>query len=139
MVRSSDFDSSTILGHQKTFILWLVILGVLVNTALAGVCLCGDACAYSLRSNPFARLNSPIHMQCAGMTCKSCELEQFQNLKGVNSTIEALSLKSLGDLSIPLGHLSDPPKHNPDKTTPSCTVPTVSSSPLYLLQISFLC
>jgi len=136
----SGLPVKVIMGHQKALIIWAVALGLLASTLLTGTCLCGEACAQSLRAHSGANMNSLIHMQCSGGSCKSCELERFQTVKEVNSIQQTLFGKCFGYVFIADTPLNDSLQYNHlHKSRLFWTVGAVSSSPVYLLNLSFLC
>jgi hypothetical protein len=127
------------MGYRKALTVWILVLGVFANTAVADVCFCGEACLHGLRPNSEIKVNLPFHMPCSGFPCKSCKLEQFQKVKEVNSVRKTLRVKTIDNafiLNTPLGHS---PKYRILNNLDSFYITgTIPSSPVYLLNLSIL-
>jgi len=127
------------MGYTKTFITWIMVLGVFVNTSLAGICFCGRTCAHG-RGPEARKVNASFHMHGSDMPCKGCTLEDSQILKEVNSIKKTLYAKCLKFISTLIKAFENPPAINfVDKSGPFPAIETVSLSPSYLLNLSLLC
>jgi len=129
------------MGYRKapdTVIALLLILGVFTNSALSEACFCGETCLHYLQ--PDAKANSPIHMCCSDILCKSCELERGQTIKAANSLNQTFSEKLL-DNALVLFPLLDSPStsHALVNFESDYTLIAISSSPIYLQDLSILC
>jgi hypothetical protein len=60
----------------------LLLLAIFANCAMAGTCLCGQACVHGLSIKTQVNSGSFIHFRCFGTACKSCTLEKGQAFKG---------------------------------------------------------
>ena len=71
---------------SKKRVALLLLLGVLTNSLFAEICLCGEGCS----ANPDIRtegvMDIPVHMRCADILCMSCQLEEGERSKSVNTT-----------------------------------------------------
>jgi hypothetical protein len=117
----------------------LLILAVFVNCAMAGTCLCGQACLHGLPIKGEVRLGSSIHMCCFGTFCKSCTLEEGQMFKAANSGAPIVTLKILDTTFIVS---TFPDYHSIIHVTNSFpsfyAYATCSSLPIYLKNCSLL-
>ena len=70
---------------SKKRVALLLLLGVLTNSLFAEICLCGEGCS----ANPDIRTEGvtdiPVHMRCADILCMSCQLEEGERTKSVNT------------------------------------------------------
>jgi len=126
---------------RKALIIWITVLAILANTGLAGTCLCGEACTDGLLSNPGTKVHLPIHRQCSDSSCNSCNLERFQSVKEVNTIKETRLVKCFVEVFVAnafLLHDAYPHDHF-NKTRSFCCVAAISPSPIYLLNLAFLC
>jgi len=129
------------MGYRKapnTLIVLLLILGVFTNSALSEACFCGEACLHYLQ--PDAKTNSPIHMRCSNIPCKSCDLEKGQTLKAANSINQTFNVKLLDNAFILSTLLDCPPTYHILEFFDSFyTRGAIPSSPVYLQNLSILC
>ena len=127
------------MGYRKTFIVWVLLLGVFLNSALAQVCFCGEACPHSFRTNAETKVSLLFHMPCSCVSCKSCMLEKSQTLKEVNSLKKTLRVKLSSNvfiLNTPLGF--SPAYQILNNLDSFYTFGTTQPSPIYLLNLSIL-
>jgi hypothetical protein len=54
----------------------LLLLAIFANCAMAGTCLCGQACLHGLQTKADVKSGAFIHLRCFGTLCKSCTLEK---------------------------------------------------------------
>jgi hypothetical protein len=73
----------------------LLVLAIFANCAMAGSCLCGQACLHGLPIKAEVKSGSFIHVRCFGTFCKSCALEKGQAFKAANSATPIVTLKIL--------------------------------------------
>jgi len=129
------------MGYRKapdTLIALLLILGVFTNSALSEACFCGETCLHYLQ--PDAKAGSPIHMRCSDIPCKSCEFERGQTLKAANSVNQTCSAKLLDNALFLFSLLDSPSTSHALVNFESCyTLRAISSSPIYLQNLSILC
>jgi len=89
---------------------------------------------------PGAKANSPIHMRCSDIPCKSCELERGQTIKAVNSVNQTFSEKLLGNALLLFTLLDSPStSHAFVNVESDYTLRAISLSPIYLQNLSILC
>jgi hypothetical protein len=131
------------MGYRKapnTLIALLLILGVFTNSALSEACFCGETCLHCLQPNAKIKVNSPFHMRCSDIPCKSCELERGQALKAANSVNQTFSAKLLDNALFLFTLLDSPSTSHALVNFESCyTLRAISSSPIYLQNLSILC
>ena len=117
-----------------------VVLAIFANCAMAGTCLCGQACSHGLPIKAEVKSGSFIHMRCFGSFCKSCTLEKGQAFKAVNSGAAIATLKILDTTFIVSTFPDYHSINHVAKGFPAFYVyPTYSSSPIYLKNRSLLC
>ena len=63
---------------------YLLVIGVFVNSLFPQACLCGEACLHGLQGKSRSSLLFLFHTRCLGTQCKSCDLEDTQTLKASN-------------------------------------------------------
>lgn len=129
------------MGYRKapnTLIVLLLILGIFTNSALSEACFCGEACLHYLQ--PDAKTNSPIHMRCSNIPCKSCGLERGQTLKAANSANQTFYAEILDNESV-LSTLLDfsPTYHAIVNFESFYSLRAIPSLPIYLQNLSILC
>ena len=71
--------------QRKSNILVFLFLvsAIFVNSALSWICFCGQTCPHLLQNK--SKINITFHLRCTGNLCKSCNLEESQTLKTINS------------------------------------------------------
>jgi len=118
----------------------LLVSAIFANCAMAGTCLCGQACLHGLPIKAEVKSGSFIHMRCFGTFCKSCSLEKGQAFKAANSGAPIVTLKIL-DTTFIVSTFPDYHSINyVTKVFPSFyAYATCSSSPIYLKNRSLLC
>ena len=128
------------MDYPKSFIAWLIVLGVFINTSLSGICFCGKTCTQDPGPEADIKVNSTFHMHWSDTPCKGCKLENFQTLKLVNS-IEKRLHPTCFEIIFPLITLLNNPT-TINHVHKSCVFPIFEPSPLspfYLLNLSLLC
>jgi hypothetical protein len=56
---------------------------------LPQACFCGEACLHSLQGKSTAGLKFIFHTRCSGALCESCNFEDVQTLKALNTAHSA--------------------------------------------------
>jgi hypothetical protein len=77
-------------------------------------------------------------MPCRGSSCKTCELEKCQALKEVNTIRQTLYAKHVDGACIANTVFDDPFRYNTCKIVKLPPVAIIPSSPIYLVNLSFL-
>jgi len=65
----------------RSFFIQFLIMGLFANSLLPQACLCGGACLHGLQVKERPSISFLFHNRCLGTQCKSCNLEDIQNLK----------------------------------------------------------
>ena len=129
--------------YRKTFnilVALFLLLAVFANSSMAGACFCGQACVHVLQPKAKAKAKILFHMLCPGSLCKSCDLENGQTLKAANASIHKLDMKIHHNTFILSNIHNYSPAYQIVKEFESiCTCRLISSSPIYLQNLSILC
>ena len=127
------------MGYRKVYIAWFLVLGVFVNTALSGVCLCGNACSQGLSFVAVTPANLLLHLQCTAPEYDRCESEKFEKLKAVDSAAQMrcidLIKKLFGLDSGSVNLSSHPNRFNLESWYSPSAIPF---PPIYLMNLSIL-
>lgn len=130
------------MGHRKAsyIIVLFLLMGICTNSMMGEVCLCGQACRHSLQSKLEAGVNSFFHMRCCGTNCNSCNIEQGQTLKAVNTYTPTGSV-NIFDTTHIIPVLVDYPtiSHILKDFGVFYACRTLPSFPIYLQNLSLLC
>lgn len=118
----------------------ILLLAIFTNCAMAGTCLCGQACSHGLQTKVGVKSGAFIHLRCFGTLCRSCTLEKGQAFLTANPATPTINVKNL-DISIIASTFLD--YHSTNHFTYGFAsyyaYVTCSSSPLYLKNRSLLC
>jgi len=79
----------------RLFFIQFLIIGVFANSLLPQACLCGGACLHGLQGKERPSIGFLFHTRCLGTQCKSCNLEDMQNLKASNDALSAAKIEIL--------------------------------------------
>jgi len=130
------------MGRRKAsyIIVLFLLIGIWTNSVMGEACLCGQACRHSLQSKLGAGLNSSFHMRCCGTNCNSCNMEKGQTLKAANTSTPTGGAKILDTTHI-IFELADYPASINVLKNFAVFYPgrTLTSSPIYLQNLSLLC
>ena len=100
---------NNLLRNLKIFRLYFIkflIIGLFANSLLPQACLCGATCLHGLQVKERPSISFLFHTRCLGTQCKSCNLEDIQNLKASNAAYSTVKIGILFTPSI-LFKLSD--------------------------------
>jgi hypothetical protein len=64
----------------------VLIFGIFSNGVMAEVCVCGQSCMHDVQDGSGARVNCLFHKHCSGAHCRSCNIEEGQTFKTVNTS-----------------------------------------------------
>jgi hypothetical protein len=121
-------------------IVLFLLVGIWTNSVMSEVCFCGQACRHSLQSKLGAGVNSSFHMRCCGTNCRSCNIEEGQNLKAANAFTPTGSVK-IFDTQLTISVFVDYPStiHIQKDFGVFYVCRTLPSIPIYLQNLSLLC
>jgi hypothetical protein len=125
---------------SKIIITSLLIVGILVNSSFAAVCLCGQACSHGLQRKNSMEFKLFFHLQCSGTQCKSCDLEKGKSITATNPLGKNYNAKNF-DATITLpAHIYCPSAHHTFRELNSfCVLKTTASPPIYLQNLCLRC
>ena len=130
------------MGHRKVsyIIVLFLLMGICTNSVMSEACLCGQACRQSLQSKVEVKVNFSFHMRCCGTSCNSCNIEKGQSLKAANTFNPTGSVK-IFDTPHTISVFVDYPaiSHILKDFGIFYACRTLSSSPIYLQNLSLLC
>ena len=124
----------------KLFFVQFLIIGFFASSLLPQACFCGEACLHGLQGTANTRLGFLFHTRCSGTQCKSCNLEDVQTLKALNTAHSTEQLKTFNAPFI-LSNFSDHQFNINFMQIFSSRLNTyakVQSSPTYLQNLSLL-
>jgi hypothetical protein len=118
----------------------LLLLAIFANCAMAGTCLCGQACLHGLQTKPDVKSGAFIHLRCFGTFCKSCSLEKGQVFVTATPSTTTVNIE-ISDTLFPVStflayHFTG---HFTDGFASYFPYVMCSSSPIYLKNRSLLC
>ena len=119
---------------------YLLVIGVFVNSLFPQACLCGEACLHGLQGKSRSSLLLLFHSRCLGTQCKSCNLEGTQTLKASNAGQLTGSAHTLVSqlLSLVLSDCQSDSNSVRNIFPHSDKSSTAHSTPAYLLHLALL-
>lgn len=125
------------MGYRNKFIAVLLMWAIFINGELAEGCFCGKSCFHITPVKSII----PFHARCSSNHCKSCDLEKGKTLKAAKPLTSLFHFKVLDAKSISLRRSEELFTHHTltPLLLPICFRLTISSSPIYLQNLSIRC